>query len=643
MKTVVVIGSKDDPQIKITSQFAHKVFFWEDWGHSWNIALLDGKLTFVGYYAGIDADPREFKIEGDQSHLYIRFGGCPPEAHDVYLGIISFHPHMVGVARPGDAPTNKLTQLKSFGSKAVKTVVTNALCPVTQKKLARDLRQNADVWIVKNISIQRSESTTLARVVNSRLFDQRLTLPTLIQEKVEGKEFKYHFYQTKGGSFELNAKIIKHTETSDYRYHSQGFFCENHPLVPRGVRVLAEEIARQGKLSLIDLDYFVSETGEVKVLEWNDSPESGSFESRMALRQNWFFSRLLLAPTQMITIGPQNDRVVEVIAENYFEDLPLGKNLVELRCEFFLKQWNYALVDGSLVFEVNGRPMIPEGIYIRPVDIPEDLFLDYDGLFRAIEMWDGQVFGAMKYGYHNMSKMYQTTKSLLNARSESFTESLVAFPKSYFIKNGSAKIENGMRQNLPMIVKSCSGQRSIVVDHNTFGQWDQKGLCSIPNLFQEVVRGPDIRIHSLNSDVVSKMFGIKVATKDSIDYRYAEDRGEFEIFEVPDELGFFISKIHRAEENPLLGVDFIKSGSTYYCLEANPTPGWNWYYNKKTCKTNFLAQGILQSLASSRRRVKDEVQKEHFLSNLGYESSGVSPSPLFRTLRQKRSANEAQI
>jgi hypothetical protein len=617
MKTVIVVGSRDDPQIKITSQFADKVFFWEEWGKVWNTGIIDGKLTFAQFEDSPNKTLNCCKIEAEQSHLYIRYGGCPPEAHETYLGIISFHPNMVGVARPGDAPTNKLTQLRLFGSKAPKTIVTNQMCSLSGEKIAKDLGQELGNLIVKNISIIRSEATSLSHILSTRDLNGKLALPTLIQERVYGEEFKYHFYQTLGGLFELNAKILKFRQTSDYRYQTEGFLCQNESNIPSEVRRTGESLVRLTDVPFIDIDYFIQENGNVKILEWNDSPESVSFEGRMVLKQNWIFSRILLAPSQLITIGPQNDRVVEVIAENYFEKFPKGKRLVELRCEFFPKKWSYSLIDGSLLFNVDGRLVVPEGIYIRPVDIPEGHFHVYDGLFRAIEMWKGQSFGSMKYGYFNMSKMYQTTESLKKSHRNSGSHPKIGFPKSYFIKTSSSDVsalDVIKRSKLPLIVKSCSGQRSIVVDGCTFNNWDQNNLKNIPTLFQEVVTGPDIRVHSLKSKTVSDMFGIKVATKDSIDYRYAAGRGEFEVFNVPDELREFIANIHELEGNPLLGVDFVYSNSKYYCLEANPTPGWNWYYNKNTCRTNFLALGILKTMGitESFSHLKDKCKQTSF-------------------------------
>jgi hypothetical protein len=189
--------------------------------------------------------------------------------------------------------------------------------------------------------------------------------------------------------------------------------------------------------------------------------------------------------------------------------------------------------------------------------------------------------------------MFQTHKSLLQARRLSQTDKIIGFPKSYFIKGSSPQGQQLLGSGAPMIVKSCSGARSIVVDQDCFQKWNADHLHSIPTLFQEAILGPDIRVHGL----LDQLFAIKVSSKDSIDYRYAGERGGFETWEVPGSVRSYVETLAYLEGNPLIGVDLIEKDGKYFCLEANPTPGWTWYYNQNTCSVNHLARGILKLMS----------------------------------------------
>lgn len=581
MKTSILVGSRLDPQCQTLAAFADVVCWWEEWNQCWSISTRDGHISF-------HLKPNH-SLSADTTHLYLRYAGCPHEAEDQYVALAALHPEMIGVARPGAAPLNKLTPLKLFGTLAPRTLVTNDPSRIkTDPKTA----------VVKNISPLRSIATTydhLLKFQSSAKKTSRLAVPTLFQEKIKGREYKHHHYAQSYSQWSLTTEVLKPPHAVDYRYDHRDFLTRSETAPPKSITNLGVVLTKNPSTPLIDLDYFVGENGSVKVLEWNDSPESVSFEERLRLRQNWSFSRILLAPLQTVLISPQNDRVVQVLAENHPLETQVGSPLVSLSCEGFTKEWHFGLQEGSLIFYCGPKPLIPTGIYIRPVNVPETLAQDYDGLFRAVELWSGPTFGSMSYGFYNSSKMFQTQSSLGVARKRSGACNYIRFPKAYFIKGQTPESEKLLHQKSSLIVKSCSGARSIVVDQDHFNRWDFNNLHSIPTLFQNTILGPDIRVHGLRD----QLFAVRVASKDSIDYRYADERGGFEAWSVPTTVRKFVEDLGRLEGNPLIGVDLIENDGYFYCLEANPTPGWTWYYNRSTCKVNHLAQGILNILTGA--------------------------------------------
>jgi len=96
----------------------------------------------------------------------------------------------------------------------------------------------------------------------------------------------------------------------------------------------------------------------------------------------------------------------------------------------------------------------------------------------------------------------------------------------------------------------------------------------LPTLFQKEIKGDDIRVHVCYDQVLA----IKIRNKNQVDYRYTAGYVK-EPIELPKEIITYYLKISRLEGNPLMGIDLIETKDGYVFLEANPMPGWNWFYN----------------------------------------------------------------
>jgi len=126
--------------------------------------------------------------------------------------------------------------------------------------------------------------------------------------------------------------------------------------------------------------------------------------------------------------------------------------------------------------------------------------------------------------------------------------------------------------------------------NNAFAKWNLKNLQNLPTFFQEKIQGQDIRVHVFDDH----LWTLQVTAKDCIDYRYAsKGKINYRSTDLPKEIKKFCKSIAEVECNRFIGVDLIKDGGSYYCLESNPGPGWSTYHHFS--KKNF-AKKIFKQL-----------------------------------------------
>ena len=126
-----------------------------------------------------------------------------------------------------------------------------------------------------------------------------------------------------------------------------------------------------------------------------------------------------------------------------------------------------------------------------------------------------------------------------------------------------------------VFVKSVSGERTI---SSRFSKEHARDLASLPNspvLFQQAISGSDVRIHVLGSEC----FGVRISSE-AEDYRYP---GDHPVVFVPEEVPPAIARlcVQATKELGLVisGIDFkiCERTGRWYCLEANPSPGYSHY------------------------------------------------------------------
>lgn len=178
-----------------------------------------------------------------------------------------------------------------------------------------------------------------------------------------------------------------------------------------------------------------------------------------------------------------------------------------------------------------------------------------------------KVLNRQIYSYSNESKLLQL--SMANTEH-------IKIPKNIVLSNFSALDEDAraiINNAAPLVVKSLSGQRSIV---NTYSQNDElfTGKSVEPVLFQSFISGYNVRVHVVDD----WCFAIKIES-DSVDYRYnnTTQKNSFTIYDLPEKIKLECIKIAKQMNLLFSGIDLICSDGEYFLLEVNPSPGWGYF------------------------------------------------------------------
>lgn len=217
------------------------------------------------------------------------------------------------------------------------------------------------------------------------------------------------------------------------------------------------------------------------------------------------------------------------------------------------------------------KVIVPISIYHRHPGVSTTHFYyqKHCAFFEILDIWNGNLLGQRRDHYQNFSKAYQGITSV--KISSLAAKEKVKYPRSFFIKGSYDLLHSKFKKSL--VVKSCSNMRSKVVSEEIYSTWN---LDNLPTFFQEKIDGTDIRAH-VCGDIV---WPLQVETKDCIDYRYASKGSvKYTKIQLPYLIKVFCKSIAQIEKNKFVGVDLMKFGKTYFCLESNPGPGWSTYHH----------------------------------------------------------------
>ena len=122
------------------------------------------------------------------------------------------------------------------------------------------------------------------------------------------------------------------------------------------------------------------------------------------------------------------------------------------------------------------------------------------------------------------------------------------------------------------IVKTITGVRGTAM-LVTAGHLDDFTSSQGPIHLQQRIEGFDVRVHLVGEEV----FGERIDTT-CVDYRTRGADARYRPISVPDELRQVMISAARGMGLEFTGWDFRVDGrGRWWCLEANPMPGYDWY------------------------------------------------------------------
>lgn len=132
------------------------------------------------------------------------------------------------------------------------------------------------------------------------------------------------------------------------------------------------------------------------------------------------------------------------------------------------------------------------------------------------------------------------------------------------------------RKHGDVIYKSISGARSIVarLGASKAAYLDDVRWC--PTQFQQCIAGREYRVHVVGDDV----FATEIISE-AADYRFGAAQGQELTMRgcaLPDDCADRCRKLTERLGLVLAGIDLRQGGNgTWYCFEANPSPGFTYY------------------------------------------------------------------
>jgi glutathione synthase/RimK-type ligase-like ATP-grasp enzyme len=131
-------------------------------------------------------------------------------------------------------------------------------------------------------------------------------------------------------------------------------------------------------------------------------------------------------------------------------------------------------------------------------------------------------------------------------------------------------------QHGEVIYKSVSGVRSIVTRLRPEHRERLQDIAHCPVQLQQYIAGVDFRVHVVGHEV----FGCEISSN-ADDYRYPGRQGadvEVKSCSVPAEIADRCRQCATALNLPVAGLDLRRDATgTWYCFEANPSPGFSFY------------------------------------------------------------------
>ena len=176
----------------------------------------------------------------------------------------------------------------------------------------------------------------------------------------------------------------------------------------------------------------------------------------------------------------------------------------------------------------------------------------------------GTVINRPNSGSSNFSKIVQLIM---------FQRKGIPFPNAILTSHAETlKVWEHGRGDL--VFKSGSSLRSIVAQFDDQARSRLALLERCPTLFQERVKGVDVRVHVVGNNCHAEQIDSIV-----VDYRYApKGTSKFKPIELPNQVTSDCIATTAAAGLHFAGIDFKVDGEgKYWMLEVNPMPGYDGY------------------------------------------------------------------
>ncbi|WP_415855229.1 ATP-grasp domain-containing protein [Sinomonas sp. G460-2] len=269
---------------------------------------------------------------------------------------------------------------------------------------------------------------------------------------------------------------------------------------------------------------------------------------------------------------------------------------INLREVAAVGSWNIHIGDGqSSLINVDGcewNMLEYDAVYARPIDLTwsqqeTPSRSRWFGMMSAVRAWlqtaDILVINRPMAGVHNSAKPLH----------EAFLAGL-GFRVPDSVTSADPRTLREFVSSFSCILKSLSGTRGDTVavtadDLNGFVV--QQGPLHV----QRRIEGVDVRVHVLGDVVLSTMIDSR-----SVDYRAKGVKPKLSRWLLPIDLSEQVVAATRRMGLTFAGWDFkVSSDGIYWCLEANPQPGYGMY-------DPVMEWGISRELVSIMTRAKAE-------------------------------------
>lgn len=147
---------------------------------------------------------------------------------------------------------------------------------------------------------------------------------------------------------------------------------------------------------------------------------------------------------------------------------------------------------------------------------------------------------------------------------------------STLVSNRVDAVRSRVAPNEGWVNKGCSGIRTIAVAVGGLEVSRLDLLDCCPTLFQQHVRGHDVRAHMMGASCVA----LKIESN-RVDYRYAKRQGgviQVQLIDIPVVEQFRAIEYMSRTGLEFAGFDFkVDASGTWWLLEANPMPGFEFF------------------------------------------------------------------